>query len=132
VIGNDEKVERPAELDGQPRGGPDFLATGKPVRILGRQCVPEQARVERVSRVQVRLAPVNLAWKLALRIGRVSFAGIQLAGFGGLNMRIYLGGRYRRFIWADVIAGARMAARHETTRAVIVLKAVANMIFPPQ
>ena len=91
VIGDDEKVERPAELDGQPRGGPDFLATGKPVRILGRQRVPEQARVEGVSRVQVRLAPVNLAGKCALRIGRVRLARIQLAGFGVLDMGIYLG-----------------------------------------
>ena len=36
VISDDQEVQRPAELYGQTRGGCDFLATGKSVRILWR------------------------------------------------------------------------------------------------
>ena len=93
MIGDDDPVERPAQLERQPGGGDHFFAPGRAVGLFQAQRVAEQPGIGRKTGVQMRVAPEHVAGKRTLGIGRVALARIECAQRCPIGGAGVLGGR---------------------------------------
>ena len=71
VIGDDQEVERPRQLDRLAAVRSDLLAASEAVGILGRQAGAERAGIHREGGVQVRVAEERQRREIAPCVGRI-------------------------------------------------------------
>ncbi len=72
VIGDDEEVQRPRQLDLLAGRRDDLLALGEAIGVRRRQSCAERPGVHRHARVQVRVTPEHLGREIAVRIRRIA------------------------------------------------------------
>ena len=74
MVGDHQPIERTGELDRLVGRRCDLLATREAVGLFQPERVAEQPGIGRKPRVQMGIAPVDMARKTALRIGRIGSA----------------------------------------------------------
>ena len=72
VVGDDQEIERAAELDGLAGGRDDLLPAREAISGFRSERVPERSRVQRIRRMEMGVAPEHARGIRAPGIGRIS------------------------------------------------------------
>ena len=75
MIGDDDEIERPRELDLHAIRRGDLFAARETVRVLRTQARAESSGIHGCAGVHVRITKENLGWKIAPGVGGVALLG---------------------------------------------------------